>query len=721
MKTIKRNFIIILCAILFINTFAVLITPLSADAATEYIVIPSSSTVNIRAGAGANYAVVTTSSAGAEYKYISEKKDSSGTVWYQIYCTSSKKGWITSKYSQKVAVDYSDLQPYINAMSKSYGAVGSQVAVIENGTVTDTYAYGYATKNTFLMKNDTKIRVASLSKIAVAMSAMRMQEQGIVNINTNIGSYWGASLPKNITLKSLLSHTSTIKELSYNSTLEGTLSQIKSSSSYVSGTVGSASSWDYCNYGAGLAGSTLEVASKKILTDYANEQFFKPLGIEASWHAGLLSVNKLATLYYNDGRVARSSATQAAIKPRAYGCNTNSFAGGFTTSAKDMAKLIAILANDGTYNGKRYLSKESVSAIEANLFKASENGASFTQCMPLRYKANLYGQDKLYYHTGNAYGVVSFAAYNPSTKCGVVVITIGAGQQRDSQGIYSICSKLTNHVFKSLSSNAAKPTTTTAPTTTTTTAPVIPDVPAQSINIAEDNISMEFGQTRQLTLEMTPVSATDVISWKSSSSCVTVDSQGKIKAAGYGTAVITAKGYAASDTCTVKIVPDFDITMLGASVRVSDPYGIRFGIKIKKDTAFKNADIVEYGTLIIGSGTLGDKTLELKTESVLRIPAVNILNEDSSQLTYTGVLIDIPESFFSTDVTARGYIIYKDANGTKHIQYTDTATKNFNTVARSAYDAYNTLSDPTEEQTDILSKLESILGITAESEATVNE
>ncbi|MBQ6797112.1 MAG: serine hydrolase [Clostridia bacterium] len=717
MKKSVRFLTVTLCAVLIMQIIAALVCPMYAQASADVSVIISGSTVNVRAGAGTDYDIILSATRGTEYQYVSQTKDGSGTTWYQIIYSGTKKGWVTGQYSKKLVCDYSDAQSYIDTVSQAYGAVGTQVALIENGKVTSVYNYGYSTKSTSVMTTDTKIRVASLSKIVVAMSAMRMQEQGLVDIDANIGSFWLASVPKAVTLRSLLSHTSTLKELSYVYTREETLAQITSASSYNSGTVGSASVWKYCNYAVGAAGTTLELVLEKNLSDYADEQFFSSLGIDASWHAGAISSGKLATLYYSDGSVARSVVNQATIKPREYGCNTNSFAGGLTISAKDMAKLVAVLANDGTYDGTRYLSEASVSAMENRLFTASENGGTFSQCMPLRYKANLYGQSELYYHTGNAYGVLSMASYNPTTRCGVVVITTGASANRDSQGVYAVCSKITKFMYESLSYTppaATEPTT----TVTTTTVPTVPEIPAQSISVSEQNISMKLGEEKQLEVAVEPASATDVISFVSSSKCVAVDGNGRLTAVGYGTAVITVSGYETSATCTVEVVPDIDMTLLGASIRVSDPYGIRFGIQIKKDEVFNNTDIVEYGTLIIGAGTLGSAELELDTESVLRIPAVNILSEDDAQLTYTGVLIDIPESFFNTNVTARGYLIYKDVDGVERVLYTNTATKNFTQVAQAAYNSYSTIESPSDTQKEIIANLEAILKIETPSQTT---
>ena len=174
----------------------------------------------------------------------------------------------------------------------------------------------------------------------------------------------------------------------------------------------------------------------------------------------------------------------------------------------------------------------------------------------------------------------------------------------------------------------------------------------------------------------------------------------------------TGKTVEKSKLFTVNIfVPDFSFNTLGASIRLTDPYGIRFGIRIDKNADFKKATIVEYGTLIIPTSTLGNQELNYYTDKVLKIKANNILENDASHITYTGVLINIPESFFDTNIKGRGYLIYKDSNGNSRIVYSQTVERSFNGVARAAYDSYSRIENPTEEQIEIIEKLKAILKI----------
>ncbi len=71
-------------------------TTTTTKAASEKTVVISGNPVNVRSGAGKNYAKIGSTSKGKEYKLLDTKKDSAGTKWYKIQFTSSKTGWVIS-------------------------------------------------------------------------------------------------------------------------------------------------------------------------------------------------------------------------------------------------------------------------------------------------------------------------------------------------------------------------------------------------------------------------------------------------------------------------------------------------------------------------------------------------------------------------------------------------------------------------------------------------
>lgn len=134
------------------------------------------------------------------------------------------------------------------------------------------------------------------------------------------------------------------------------------------------------------------------------------------------------------------------------GATGRQFAGGFTASALDMAKLTALLAGDGCFEGVRLMDAASVELMESHGDQALPGG--IYQALPMRLRFGAYGRERLYYHTGSAYGAYNFLSYDPDTGDGVVVLTMGADGGKDAYGIYAVCGEISRAVYEALAPGA---------------------------------------------------------------------------------------------------------------------------------------------------------------------------------------------------------------------------------------------------------------------------
>ncbi|MEG1878568.1 MAG: serine hydrolase [Pseudoflavonifractor sp.] len=365
------------------------------------------------------------------------------------------------------------LQEAVNGAAKKYGAAGVQVAVIEDGRVTDTYTWGQADAGV-PMTADHKLRVASISKVVIGMSAMLLQEDGVVDLDAAIGTcpqvcadgsaalsgddpgtYWGTPVYNPyypqvpITIRNLLSHTSSIiiagDGTSHNHDAAAAL--LRSKAGYRRVAPGDLAGWGYNNYGFAVLGMTLELAAHQTMDGVLNDHLFRTMDIDAAFEPGnLKNTDLLATIYENGTRVTRSIATQKTLCGSPVpGANGSFFAGGLTISAADLGKLIALLANDGVYQDLALMTPASVQTMETK--SAAKVSTGFYQALPLCYRENIYGRDGLYYHTGSAYGVYNCASYDPATGDGVVVLTTGASGAKDQNSIYAICGAISDAVY----------------------------------------------------------------------------------------------------------------------------------------------------------------------------------------------------------------------------------------------------------------------------------
>lgn len=365
-------------------------------------------------------------------------------------------GKLQAKTVTSAAVANHDaMQAKVDEIAAKYGAIGLQVAVLENGIVTDSFACGWATKSSDPMTADHKMRVASLSKVSVGMAAMLLRDRGVINLDASIGDYWGfptrnTRYPNSpVSIRALLSHTSSIPMYGDNvSRTRNAVAAKLRSNDYNGLKPGSVWSWGYNNYGFAVLGMTLELAAKDYLDNILDKNLWSVMDIDAAFEGGeIQATDKLVTIYRHGGSVGRSVETQKNHKrPAAPGSNGSSFAGGLTISANDQAKLLSLLANDGTYQGLRLLSRESVALMETRFDQILSDGTY--QALPLRSQDNIYGRSRLYYHTGSAYGVYNFMSYDPETGDGIVVLSSGASAAKDGNGIYAVCGNIARYFYE---------------------------------------------------------------------------------------------------------------------------------------------------------------------------------------------------------------------------------------------------------------------------------
>ena len=343
----------------------------------------------------------------------------------------------------------------IETIAKKNGAAGVQVAVVEKGVLTDTFTYGWATKETDPMTPDHVIRLASISKIGIGLSAMFLQEEGVVELDQDMSQYWGFTVrnPKHpdrpITIRHMLTHTSSIVNApTETSRLYDDVCLNLQGEGFTRGIPGDIGYWSYNNYGYGVLGMTLELASDRHIDEILDQHLYRYADMTAAFAPGdLPQGTKLTNVYQANGTIGRSVELQQSmhVDPKPGG-NGEFFAGVMTTSASDAAKMAVLLANDGLYEGVRLLEASSVEQMET--VNPTAVPAGFYQGLTIRYRPNLYGRENIYYHTGSAYGVYNCFSYDPDTGDGIVVLTTGAAGNKDAYGIYEICAAINNHFYR---------------------------------------------------------------------------------------------------------------------------------------------------------------------------------------------------------------------------------------------------------------------------------
>ena len=346
------------------------------------------------------------------------------------------------------------IQEAVDNAGRRYGATGLQVAVIERGQLTDTFAYGWATRNAERMTPNHKMRIASISKVLIGLTAARMRQDGLVNYGEPFGTYWDSSFvnpahpDSPVTLKTLLTHTASLADGSLSA---GNVRQrLSSGRGFTSAVPGSLDGWEYSNYGFGVLGLTLERVANRTMDQLLDRYFFDLMDSDGSFYAGDLNDTSHIVTLYRDGAVTLSPSSQTGRHNPGVCENGSVFAGGLVISVRDLGKIAALLANDGVYEGLRLLDADSVRLMET--YENQKVSDGFYQAMPIRYRTDAYGRAGIYYHTGSAYGVFNGFSYDPQTGDGVVALTVGASGARDSNGNYAICGAIFDAVYRAIES-----------------------------------------------------------------------------------------------------------------------------------------------------------------------------------------------------------------------------------------------------------------------------
>lgn len=357
----------------------------------------------------------------------------------------------TEPEPQFTQLDHDQVQATIEEIAKKYHAVGLQVAIVENGSVVGSYAYGWATKTYDPMTTDHKIRTASLSKVVVGLTSVLMHEDGILDLKGDMSDYWGVPVRNpmfpdyTINIWDILSHTSSIASyeevsMDYRHVLE------RMEYGFWSVEPGVMESRCYNNYAFGVLGMTLELAADKPLNTYLDEKLFTAMDIDGAFAAGSVKNTELvATLY--DGSlpcryVYKQLQLQASETP---GGNGGYYCGDFTVSAEDLAKLVALMANDGVYEGQQLMQPETVQLMEQLMDPIRPNGTY--QAHPTLYVPGLYGREGIHFHTGTGYGVFNTLSYDPVTGDGVVVLSTGAAGYMSDYEISRLSDEINIYIY----------------------------------------------------------------------------------------------------------------------------------------------------------------------------------------------------------------------------------------------------------------------------------
>jgi CubicO group peptidase (beta-lactamase class C family) len=252
---------------------------------------------------------------------------------------------------------------------------GATVLVIKDGNVLLEKGYGYAdVKSKKAVDPDTTIfRLASISKLFTWVSVMQLEEQGKLNLDTDVNQYLDFQIRpafnKPVTLRNLMTHTGGFEETIDDIILTDPKKAVSLRDFLINnqpmrifppGQIPA-----YSNYGVGLASYIVQRASGQPFEQYVQEHIFTPLGMtHSSFYQPLQK--PLANL---PSEGYRSDTTKP---PVGFEIFNPVGAGGISSSAADMGRFGQALLNGGTLDGKQILKPETLQLMWTPQFRASD-------------------------------------------------------------------------------------------------------------------------------------------------------------------------------------------------------------------------------------------------------------------------------------------------------------------------------------------------------------
>ena len=244
-------------------------------------------------------------------------------------------------------------------------APGAVVTVVQGDQVLLNKGYGYADveKKTAVNPDETLFRVGSVTKTFTAMALLQLVDQGKVDLEEDIRTYFPEIKFKNpfkepVRVKHLILHNTGFepREVKIDD-IHGDFETYYPLEDYVKGNFPPVirkpgTSYMYDNFASLLQGYLIEKVTGKRYEDYMKENVFSILEMNHS-HT-VFSPDLLKNLATGYDPVLGKPIPVYNVKP------TNLPDGGMFTTGGDMAKFMIAQLNSGTYKGKSVLSEKSI-------------------------------------------------------------------------------------------------------------------------------------------------------------------------------------------------------------------------------------------------------------------------------------------------------------------------------------------------------------------------
>jgi CubicO group peptidase (beta-lactamase class C family) len=316
---------------------------------------------------------------------------------------------------------------------------------------------------------DDPVRIASISKLVVALGVMRLVEEGRLDLDRDISDYLGwplrnPSFPdRPMTLRQLLSHTASLQdEIDYAIPLGTTLRDAVADSRAFDAAHPPGTHFRYSNLGFPVIASAMERASGERFDRLMARLVLQPLGLDACFNWTTCSrddLRRAAVLYDAEGRPIRDDLGGRpppcpVLVPEGIACDLAAYElgsngalfspqGGLRISVRDLGVVGRLLLNGGRHDGRPFLSEASITALTTPVWRFDgsngETDGGFycayglaVQSLPTAREGcrdDLFGGGRIMFgHAGDAYGVRSGLWIDAAQGNGIAYFATGNGE-----------------------------------------------------------------------------------------------------------------------------------------------------------------------------------------------------------------------------------------------------------------------------------------------------
>lgn len=318
------------------------------------------------------------------------------------------------------------------------------------------------------MTIDDPVRIASVSKLVMALGVMRLVEEGRIDLDRDVSDYLGWRLrnpafpDQLITLRLLLSHRSSLTDNVDYAVPLGTEVRAVAGAAEAFDAAHPPGAWfRYSNLNFPVIASALERVTGERFDRLTARLVLQPLGLDACFNWSTCSdaaVARAVVLRSADGRPIRDDlggrrADCLVNVPDGASCDLSGYAlgsngalfspqGGLRISARDLATIGRLLLNGGMHDGQRFLSEASIRTLLTPVWTFDgangETDSGFycayglaSQSLPVRTagcRDDLFGNGRAVVgHAGDAYGLRSGLWVDPASGTGVAYFSVGNG------------------------------------------------------------------------------------------------------------------------------------------------------------------------------------------------------------------------------------------------------------------------------------------------------